>query len=340
MLRPLLGCRRGLLAAAVAEAALRALTDPTNHDLAVPRNRLRHGLLAARPELVAGAGGLAAAAAGARARVESTVARLAPAVAGPAGAHLEVAALLSLPAELRPWALAGLARAAGLPYPPRRAAVAELLGQLARGSAAGCDAAAGWRWERRGERLELAPTGAAPAPAGPPGEDRGTPVRAGAEPGVARGRSAGPAPAPRRAVATPAFAYTLAVPGGVEIREAATIFRLTRQPVAPWMRRGSATRAALDLPLAAGDLVTVRSRRPGDRLRPLGGPGERRVKDVLIDRKVPRQQRDGLPLLCVGGRVAWVPGVTVDDAFRLAPDAREAWVAELLPADAGAEDAR
>jgi tRNA(Ile)-lysidine synthase len=52
------------------------------------------------------------------------------------------------------------------------------------------------------------------------------------------------------------------------------------------------------------------------------------LKEVLIDRRVPREVRERLPLLCVGERVAWVPGVTIDERFRLAGHAT-AWVAEV-----------
>jgi tRNA(Ile)-lysidine synthetase-like protein len=99
------------------------------------------------------------------------------------------------------------------------------------------------------------------------------------------------------------------------------------------MYRGAPDRAALALELAAGDAVTVRSRRPGDRLQPLGAAGRRRLKQVLIDRRVPRRRRDRLPLLVVGGEVAWVPGVTVAEPFRLPPApaaGATVWVAELV----------
>ena len=75
--------------------------------------------------------------------------------------------------------------------------------------------------------------------------------------------------------------------------------------------------------------MTVRSRRAGDRLQPLGTPHRRRLKELLIDRKVPRETRDRLPLLCVEGQVAWVPGVTIHHPFRLREGAVTAWVAEL-----------
>ena len=294
LVRPLLPLRRDELAAAVAAAGLEPIDDPTNRDLATPRNRLRHLLLpAGGPAVHAGALRLAAAARGARGAVERRLLAELPALAAVSRSApaLPLAALRGLPPELLPWTLAALARRAGLPYPPRRRAVAELARQLAGGGPVGCDAGAGWSWTSEGGELLLRP----------------------------------PAPAAQHAV----FAYTLAVPGGVEIREAGANLRLTRQPVADWMRRGSPHRAALDLPLAPGDLVTVRNRRAGDRVQPLGCAHRRRLKDLLIDRRVPRGRRDRLPLLCVGEQVAWVPGVTVHHPWRLRPASRWAWVAEL-----------
>ena len=97
------------------------------------------------------------------------------------------------------------------------------------------------------------------------------------------------------------------------------------------MRSGEAQRAAMVLPLKQGDCVTVRNRRPGDRVQTLGAPGSRRLKEVLIDRKMAPQERDRLPLLVVGGRIAWVPGVTIAQECRLS-DESEVWVAEIEPA--------
>jgi tRNA(Ile)-lysidine synthase len=69
---------------------------------------------------------------------------------------------------------------------------------------------------------------------------------------------------------------------------------------------------ALELPLA------VRSRRPGDRFHPLGAPGERRLKEFLIDRKVPLHERDRTPLVVdAAGRIAWIVGHAIADPFKL-----------------------
>ena len=59
----------------------------------------------------------------------------------------------------------------------------------------------------------------------------------------------------------------------------------------------------------------------------------RSLKELFIDKKVAQAERDRVPLLVVEGRIAWVPGITIEDRFRLRADDREAWVAEWLPGD-------
>jgi tRNA(Ile)-lysidine synthase len=53
----------------------------------------------------------------------------------------------------------------------------------------------------------------------------------------------------------------------------------------------------------------VRGRQPGDRVR-LGNGRRRKLQDVLVDAKVPREQRDSLSIVTDSrGEVIWVPGV-------------------------------
>jgi hypothetical protein len=54
------------------------------------------------------------------------------------------------------------------------------------------------------------------------------------------------------------------------------------------------------------------------------------LKELLIDRRIPSRERDRLPLVELDGRLAWVPGVAIDEAFRLR-DETECWVAEWIP---------
>jgi hypothetical protein len=49
-----------------------------------------------------------------------------------------------------------------------------------------------------------------------------------------------------------------------------------------------------------------------------------------MDARVPRRERDRLPLLFVGSRLAWIPGVTVNEDFRVAEN-ESVWVAQIDP---------
>ena len=70
--------------------------------------------------------------------------------------------------------------------------------------------------------------------------------------------------------------------------------------------------AGATLPLA------VRSRQPGDRFNPPGlGGRSRKLQDYLVDRKVPRAERDLLPLVVDDdNRIVWVVGYGVAEDFR------------------------
>ncbi|MGM8215695.1 tRNA lysidine(34) synthetase TilS [Bacillaceae bacterium W0354] len=56
--------------------------------------------------------------------------------------------------------------------------------------------------------------------------------------------------------------------------------------------------------------LTIRTRRDGDRIHPLGVNGTKKLKKVFIDQKIPTQDRDMLPIIINGdGQILWVPFV-------------------------------
>ncbi len=54
--------------------------------------------------------------------------------------------------------------------------------------------------------------------------------------------------------------------------------------------------------------LTLRGRRPGDRFTPSGMRAPKKLQDFMVDAKIPRAERDSLPLLCAGGEILWVAG--------------------------------
>lgn len=63
--------------------------------------------------------------------------------------------------------------------------------------------------------------------------------------------------------------------------------------------------------------LELRPVQPGDRFVPLGMRGHRKVKDFLIDGKVPQEARQRVPVLVSGGKVAWLCGHRIDDRFKV-----------------------
>jgi tRNA(Ile)-lysidine synthase len=76
-------------------------------------------------------------------------------------------------------------------------------------------------------------------------------------------------------------------------------------------------------PAALGQSVTVRAWREGDRMRPAGLGGTKTLQDLFTDRKEPRGMRATLPVVEVGGEIAWVAGVAVGERFRASPGAAD-----------------
>jgi tRNA(Ile)-lysidine synthase len=126
---------------------------------------------------------------------------------------------------------------------------------------------------------------------------------------------------PSRAPATDSgrFDVALPVPGAVDLATAGV--RLVAERVAPAALPAASNgrgRVAAVQEAALRGALSVRQRRPGDRLRPLGAPGRRKVQDVLVDRKVPRGERDRVPIVVdQSGQIVWVAGYAMADECRV-----------------------
>lgn len=65
--------------------------------------------------------------------------------------------------------------------------------------------------------------------------------------------------------------------------------------------------------------LLVRHARPGDRVRPLGMRGHRKLQDIFVDRKLPRSERCSVPVVEAAGEILWVPGVVRSGAALITP---------------------
>jgi tRNA(Ile)-lysidine synthase len=113
------------------------------------------------------------------------------------------------------------------------------------------------------------------------------------------------------------FSVPLSIPGEVEAAGwNVSADCPTGAPLQPLVARGHAVVVAAE-PLRHP--LTVRSRRPGDRFKPIGMGGRgRKLQDFLVDRKIARADRDALPLVVDrDDRIIWVVGQSVAEDFRV-----------------------
>lgn len=103
-------------------------------------------------------------------------------------------------------------------------------------------------------------------------------------------------------------------------------FQVSRRPV-PLEALG------LSLPAEARWPLTVRTRRPGDRIQ--GPEGTRKLQDVFVDLRVPVECRDLQPVvLDAEGRLLWIPGLWTPPGGKVG-SGQSLWAFPPSPSDAG-----
>jgi tRNA(Ile)-lysidine synthase len=117
------------------------------------------------------------------------------------------------------------------------------------------------------------------------------------------------------------FSYPLSIPGEVQVSEAGCVLAAELEAAPNGLKsaassgRGLVAQVRWDLcqsPLA------VRNRRPGDRFRPVGVGGRKKLQDYFVDRKVAQIRRDRVPIVVDGAdRIIWVAGHGIDEEFRV-----------------------
>ena len=90
--------------------------------------------------------------------------------------------------------------------------------------------------------------------------------------------------------------------------------------------------AGLDFPLL------VRNRRPGDRYRPFGAPGGKKLKEVLRAKGVPEAERDVRPVFISGTEIVWVQGLPASENHKVTARTKKILRIAAVPAGTDSEE--
>jgi len=310
IVRPLLSCRRHELRGWLADQSQAFVEDESNRDVSIPRNRVRAELL---PLLEARFNpGIVDVLAD-----QAEISRVTWEWVSASEAALEARSVRrSTAADGAPVCAIDVAELAAAPLALRRALLWRLMSEVAAPRLVAFDhvADAIRLMEERGDtQIDL------------PGQRLqriGSVV-------VLTGRVAGEAGRRAPDAPTNSFRFPLSIPGEVVL------------PAGGWAVSAEAGSGALARNPAAKDVVqvrfdrchgslAVRNRRPGDRFRPVGLDGQKKLQDYFVDRKVDRKERDNVPLVVDGAdRIVWVAGFGIDEAFRVTDRAQEVIILTL-----------
>lgn len=65
------------------------------------------------------------------------------------------------------------------------------------------------------------------------------------------------------------------------------------------------------------DSIVIRKRKDGDKMIPLGMKGSKKIKDIFIDSKIPKEQRDFIPIIEFDNSIAWLTGIKVSEDYKV-----------------------
>lgn len=86
---------------------------------------------------------------------------------------------------------------------------------------------------------------------------------------------------------------------------------------------------AVDKNKISGSL-RIKNRENGDKFQPLGLRGHKKLKDFFIDEKVPRDERDNIPIVCDDIGIVWIVGYRQDCRYTVDNDTSKVLVLQCI----------
>lgn len=69
--------------------------------------------------------------------------------------------------------------------------------------------------------------------------------------------------------------------------------------------------------------IVIRYRKDGDKIVPLGMNGSKKLKDIFMDLKIPREDRNSIPILCFDNKISWIVGYKTSQLFKVTKDTKK-----------------
>jgi len=112
--------------------------------------------------------------------------------------------------------------------------------------------------------------------------------------------------------------YRLVIPGTTRLHEINGIIEADIIGVDRYVKQKDCDNntAFMDFEITGRNLMASK-RKEGEKFIPLGMKGTKKLKDLFIDAKVPREKRDCIPIIRNEHGIVWVAGHRIDDKYRI-----------------------
>ena len=123
------------------------------------------------------------------------------------------------------------------------------------------------------------------------------------------------------------YEYFIMIPGTIDLKERRIILS-ARQGTADEIDFNCIDRIYFDEDKIKKPL-TIRNRRNGDWFEPLGTRGSQKIKKLLIDRKIPRPERNRLAMLADQESVIWIENMHLSERVKVLPETKNVLILEI-----------
>jgi len=126
------------------------------------------------------------------------------------------------------------------------------------------------------------------------------------------------------------FCFDINIPGVVEIPEMNAYLSTNMVKVKGINKKSNKSNICILDKEKLGKSLQIRNRRNGDWIKPDGMKGTKKLKDFFIDEKIPREQRDIIPVIADGQEIIWIIGKRHSEKYKITEETKEVVILEYL----------
>jgi len=125
--------------------------------------------------------------------------------------------------------------------------------------------------------------------------------------------------------------YEISIPKDVFLKEASVVLSLKEIKKNELQSFGDGKKEiCIDMDKLEFPLI-VRARKPGDYFYPFGFGKRKKLQDFFVDEKIPRDERDIIPVIESNGNIVCIAGYRVDDRFKIDDNTKRCLQIKIIP---------